>query len=100
MATWTVQYQYTAALIAAVFVTGLIFFSVISVLAWRSKEGLSERYMKLTVIILVVVVAISITISNFGQETTNSVLGLIGTIVGYLLGRTDSGAAKAAKEND
>jgi FtsH-binding integral membrane protein len=86
---WSPQYQYTAALIVGVFTIGLIFFAAASVIAWRSKEGLSDRYMKLTVIILVVVVAVTVSIAGFQQEQTNSALGLIGTIVGYLLGRSD-----------
>jgi hypothetical protein len=34
--------------------------------------------MKLTVMIFVLVIAVSVSISNFGEKTTNSVLGLIG----------------------
>jgi len=71
------------------FTLGLILFFGITLVAWRSREGLSDRYMKLIVIILVVIVAMSVSVSGFGQQTTNSVLGLIGIIVGYLLGRTD-----------
>jgi hypothetical protein len=98
MANWTVEFQYTAALIAAMFTLGLILFFGITLVAWRSREGLSDRYMKLIVIILVVIVAMSVSVSGFGQQTTNSVLGLIGTIVGYLLGRTDRESTSGADE--
>jgi hypothetical protein len=91
---WTIEYQYTAGLIAALIGVGLIFFILVSAVVLRSGEGLSDRYMKLTVIILVVVVAFSVSISGFSEKTTNSVLGLIGTIVGYLLGRMDTGGGK------
>jgi hypothetical protein len=91
---WDVNYQYTAALIAVVCIVGLIFFLTTSVIAWRSREGLSDQYVKVAVVTLVVVVATSVSVSGFGEKTTNSVLGLIGTIVGYLLGRTDSGGSK------
>jgi hypothetical protein len=87
---WEVGYQYPAALIVLVFILGLIFFASITLVAFRSKEGLSDSYTKLTVIILVVVVAFSVSVSGFAEKSTNSVLGLVGTIVGYLLGRTDS----------
>jgi len=97
---WTVEYQYTAALIVTVFTIGLIFFAAISVVAWRSKEGLSDRYMKLTIIILAVIVAVSVSVSGFDEKNTNGVLGLVGTIVGYLLGRTDSGNSKASKSDE
>jgi FtsH-binding integral membrane protein len=97
---WTIEYQYTAALIAALIALGLIFFLAVSAVVLRSGEGLSDRYMKLTVIILVIVVALSVSISGFSQQTTNSVLGLIGTIVGYLLGRMDTVAGKAQDNNE
>jgi len=89
MANWTIEYQYTAMLITAMFILGLVMLFGVNLIAWRTKEGLSDRYIKLIVIILVVIVAMSVSVSGFGQQTTNSVLGLIGTIVGYLLGRTD-----------
>ena len=92
---WDVTYQYTAALIAVVCIVGLIFLFTTSVIAWRSREGLSDQYIKVVIVTLVIIVATSVSVSGFGEKTTNSVLGLIGTIVGYLLGRTDSGSSKS-----
>ncbi len=100
MQDWTVQYQYTAALIAALIFVGLVFFLAVSAVVLRSGEGLTDRYMKLTVIILVVVVALSVSISGFSEQSTNSVLGLIGTIVGYLLGRMDTKSGKPQDEKE
>lgn len=89
MKNWTPELQYTAALIGSVFALGLIFFTAMTVLAWRSNEGLSERYTKVAVIIFAVVVAVAVSASGFGEQSTNSLLGLLGTIIGYLLGRAE-----------
>jgi hypothetical protein len=91
---WNADYQYSAALIGSTLLLLLVFFLVTSFVVWRAGEGLSDRYMKVTLLLLVIFVALSISVSNFEEKATNAILGLIGTIAGYLLGRTDSVTAK------
>jgi hypothetical protein len=86
---WDNAYQYSAALIVSAFGLGLIFFLVTSLVVWRAREGLSGRYMKVTLLLFVLLLALSVSVSGFEEKTTNAMLGLVGTIAGYLLGRVD-----------
>lgn len=94
--TWDAAFQFAAGFIILIFLFAAFFFATISFVAIKSKEGFSDRYVRLSAVVLIVSLAICVAIANFPQQQSSAVLGLLGTIVGYLLGRTSTSPQQAA----
>ena len=78
----------------------LVFFLVVSFVVVKSGEGLSDRYFKLTAVILIVSLASFLTVAGYSADQSNAALGLLGTVAGYLLGKGDSKKKNSGEDSD
>ncbi|MEW8403987.1 MAG: hypothetical protein AB2689_10985 [Candidatus Thiodiazotropha taylori] len=61
----------------------------------KSKEGLSDRFFRLSAVIFIGGLAVYLTVAGYSKEQMGGALGLLGTIAGYLLGREDLKSKKS-----
>jgi VIT1/CCC1 family predicted Fe2+/Mn2+ transporter len=70
---------------------GILFFGVIiiAVMAYLLKKGLNARsILRLFSVPLIIVSAIFLVVAGYGEKQISPVIGLLGTIAGYLLGNS------------
>ncbi|MGM3216528.1 hypothetical protein ACSQ5K_15090 [Pseudomonas sp. PhalM4] len=73
---------------ALVAVFCLVFLLAFTLATFRSGAGLNDRYFKLCAVTLIVGLATMITVAGYSSEQSNAALGLLGTVAGYLLGKS------------
>ena len=75
---------------------GVFMALLLSVMAW--KTGITEDFVRSFMVVIIVFGALYLVVAGYSDEQTAPVFGLLGTIAGYIFGRTQgAAAAEAAK---
>jgi hypothetical protein len=76
----------------AVLVFGLMVIILESIIMMRRQQGIGPSFIRIVGVTLVLTVAVFLAVSNQAQDRFGQSLGFLGTIAGYLLGKSDSQA--------
>src|SRR5450755_974532 len=70
---------------AGIFVFGILLFAMVSVLVWKNKSV--DSLLRTFGILLIIVASVFLVIAGYSDQQIAPVMGLLGTIAGYLLSR-------------
>jgi hypothetical protein len=70
---------------AGIFLFGVLFFGMISLLIWKNKSV--DNLLRIFGILLIIVASVFLVIVGYSDQQIAPVMGLMGTIAGYLLSR-------------
>ncbi len=79
----------------AVLVFGLLVVVAQTVLFYRQKADVEEAF-KYFIVTLIIIGALFLVTAGYGNEQIAPILGLLGTIAGYLLGKAFNGGGRKA----
>jgi hypothetical protein len=78
---------------AGIFLFGILLFVMISVLVWKNKSV--DSLLRTFGILLIIVASVFLVIAGYSDQQIAPVMGLLGTIAGYLLSRKTEPLEKA-----
>jgi uncharacterized membrane protein YfcA len=82
-AQWTPQLAMNMG--AGVFLFGVLLFAMVSVLVWKNKSV--DSLLRIFGILLIILAAVFLMVAGYSDQQVAPVMGLLGTIAGYLLSR-------------
>ncbi len=96
----TVQRWHTQVELALTIGTLVFGAFVLALLGWFLGKGLlpADSFLKLFVLVIVVTAGLFVVVAGYTQDQIAPMMGLLGTLVGYLLGREASKAAAKSHE--
>jgi hypothetical protein len=88
--TYKTPYEFHLTLLTIALAVGMAL--ILSIMAWKS--GIGDDFVRSFMVVIIVFAALFLVVAGYSDKQTAPVFGLLGTIAGYIFGRTQQLAAE------